>query len=82
MSCSITCSNKILSLAIAPFLFILLGTLCEIALVPGVYILLPPQEEGEEEVQCSSSGYIFTHSAVHSSKKFKPLSDIILLCQG
>ena len=31
--------------AIAPFLFILVGVFCEFALVPGVYILLSPQEE-------------------------------------
>ena len=43
---------SITCLAIAPFL------------VPGVYILLFPQEE--EIHYC-------THSAVHSSKRFKPL---------
>ena len=51
MPYSITCSTKILILAIVPFLFILVGVLCEFAMVSGKYILLSPQEE---EVQCSS----------------------------
>ena len=41
----IICFAKILTLAIAPFLFILVGVVCEFAIVPGVYILLSPQEE-------------------------------------
>ena len=41
----ITCSTKILTLAIAPFLFISVGVICEFAMVPHVYILLSPQEE-------------------------------------
>ena len=45
MPYSITYSNKILTLAIAPFLFILAGVLCEFAMVPVVYILLSHQEE-------------------------------------
>ena len=45
MSYRITCFPIILTLAIAPFLFILVGVICEFALVPGVYILLPPQEK-------------------------------------
>ena len=45
MPSSITCSTKILTLAIAPFLFILVGVLCEFAMMSGVYILLFPQEE-------------------------------------
>ena len=40
MSSSITCSTKILTLVIAPFFLILVDILCEIAMVPGVYILL------------------------------------------
>ena len=46
MSYSIIFSTKILTLAIAPFLFILVGVLCEFAMMQGVYILLDPQEEG------------------------------------
>ena len=44
---SIPSSTKILTLTIAPFLFILVGGLsvCEFAMVPGVYSLLFPQEE-------------------------------------
>ena len=48
MPFSITCSTKIHTLhtlAIAPFLFILVGVLCEFVVVAGVYILLSPQEE-------------------------------------
>ena len=45
MPSNITCSAKILTCAIAPFLFILVDALCEFAMVPGVYILLYPQEE-------------------------------------
>ena len=53
MPYSIPSSTKILTLAVAPFLCILLGLLsvCEFAIVPGVYILLCPQEE---EVHFSS----------------------------
>ena len=42
--CSITCSTETLTLAITPILFILVGVLCEFAVVPAVYILLSPQE--------------------------------------
>ena len=45
MPYSIPCSTKILSLAIGVFLIILVGVLCEFAMVPGVYILLFPQQE-------------------------------------
>ena len=72
MPYSITDSNKRFTLAIAPFLFILFSVLCECAMVPDVYILLSSQEE---EVHYSSWGHISTHSAAHSSKRFKPLSD-------
>ena len=58
-----TCSSKILTLAIAPFLFILAGVLCEFDMVPGEYILLSPQEK---EVHSCSCGLIFIHSATHS----------------
>ena len=36
----------------------------------------------EEEVHYSSWGYRYAHSAAHSSKRFEPLSGVILLCQG
>ena len=42
---SITCSTKILSLAIASFLFIFVSVLCEFAMVPGGYILLSPKKK-------------------------------------
>ena len=41
----IICFTKILTLAIASFLFILVGVIYEFAVVSGVYILLSPQEE-------------------------------------
>ena len=47
----ITCSTKVLTLTVAPFLLILVGVLCEFSMVLGVYILLFPQEE---EVHCFS----------------------------
>ena len=65
MPYSITCSTKILTLATAPLLFILVGVHCEFAMVPGVYILLFPQEE---EVQFFSWRHRCAHSAAHSSK--------------
>ena len=49
MPYSIPSSTKILTLATAPFLFILVGILsvCEFGMVPGVYILLfPPGRRG------------------------------------
>ena len=49
MSYSITCSTKILTLIIAPFLFISVDVLCKFDTVPGVYCLLFPQEEDVRE---------------------------------
>ena len=48
-------------------LFILVGALsvCKFSMVPGVYILLCPQEE---EVRSSRCGHKYTHSATHSVK--------------
>ena len=43
MAYSITCSTKILTSAIAPFL--LVGVLREFAMVPGVHILLSLKED-------------------------------------
>ena len=48
-------------------------------MVPGVCILLSPQEE---EVHSSFGGYRCTHEAAHSPKIFKPFSAITLLRQG
>ena len=45
MAYCIICFTKSLTLAIAPSLFVLVGLICESAIVPGVYILLSPQEE-------------------------------------
>ena len=41
----IICFTKILTLAVAPFLFILVGVICEFDIVPAVYLSLFPQEE-------------------------------------
>ena len=54
----ITCLTKSLTLAITPFLLILVGVLCEIAMMPGVEILLSPQEE---KVHYFSWGHKCTH---------------------
>ena len=45
MPYSISCSAKIVTLVIAPFLFLLVGTLYEFVMVPVAYILLFLQEE-------------------------------------
>ena len=44
MSYSIIFSTKILTLAAVPFLLILVGVLCEFAMVPDMYIWLTPKE--------------------------------------
>ena len=79
MRYSITCSTKTLTLAKAPLLFLLVGILCEFAIVLGVHILLSPQEK---KMRSSSGGHRCTHSAVHFSKISKVFYAIILLCQG
>ena len=63
-------------LAIAPFLFILVGVFCEVAVVRGVCIL------------CAFRGTLFflrVQMYTFSSTfiiRFKPLCDTLLLCQG
>ena len=80
MSWSILSSTKILTLTTAPFLIILVGALfvCQLAMVPGVHILLCPGRRGRLFLR----GHRYTHSAAQSSKRFKPLSVTILLWQG
>ena len=51
MSYNITCSTRILNLALTPVLFMLVGVLCEFAMLLDVYILL---SSAEEEVYSSS----------------------------
>ena len=62
-------------MAVAPFLFVLVGVLCEFAMVPGVYTFYCSLRKRRYTVlperRC-------THSAPYSSKRFKPLSDIWL----
>ena len=80
MPYSITFSTKILALAIAPFLFILAGVLREFDMVPGVYILLSPQEEEVHSFSLGAQMYTFSNTFI--KKIFKLLSAITLLCQG
>ena len=63
MPYSITCTTKILILAIVKILFILVDVLCEFTMVLGVHILLSRQEE---EVHYSSEGTdVHTHQHIH-----------------
>ena len=57
---------SLISIAVAPSLFTLVGVLCKFAIVPDVYILLSPQEE---EVH---------YLAAYSSKIFKSLFGFML----
>ena len=70
MSYSILGSTKILTLTTAPFLFISVSALSvfEFAMVPGVYILLCPQQE---EVHFSSwvHRFIYIHFQQHNHWK-------------
>ena len=59
MPYSTNCSPKILTLATTPFLFILVGVLCEFAMVPCAYILLSLQEE---EVHSTSIRHKFKYN--------------------
>ena len=45
MSYSIICSTKILTLGIAPVLFLSVGVPCEFAMVPDMYILQSPMRK-------------------------------------
>ena len=74
-----TCSSKILTLAIAPFLFILAGVLCEFAMVPVVYILLSHQEEEYTVFPMGTDVHIQPH--IHQ-EDWNLCFDITLLCQG
>ena len=64
MPYNITCSTKILTLAIAPFLFILVDVLCEFAMVPGVYILLSSRRRGTLFF-LSARIYTFSSTLIH-----------------
>ena len=65
--------SQILILAVAPLLFISVSILCELAMLPGVYILLSSLEE-----QMHSSSW--EHICKHWWKRLNPLSVIILVC--
>ena len=58
---------------------IFVGIPCEFAVVPDVHFLLYSQEE---EAHFPSWRDRYAHLVAHSSKKFKPLSAIIILCLG
>ena len=77
MSYSITFSTKILTLEIAPILFISVEVSCEFALVLDVYIVLSPLGE---EVPSSACGDRYTYVTAHSSKRFKLLPVMLLIC--
>ena len=70
---TVSLSTEILILAIAPLSFISVGSLCKLAMLPDVYILLSPQEE---EVHPSSWGDRRSYLEVHSSKTLNPLTAI------
>ena len=71
--------TQISFLATAPLSFISVTILCEFAMVPDVYILLPLLEE---EMHASFWGYRCSHLAAHSSKRLDPLSVIKFFCLG
>ena len=58
------------------FILVAVLSVCEFAMMPGMFILLCPQEE---EVHSSSWGHRCTHLPEQSSKRFKPLTVTILL---
>ena len=68
---TVSLSTEILILAIAPFSFILIGSFCELAVLPDMYILLSAQEK---KVPTSSWGDRHTHLEAHSSKAFEPFT--------
>ena len=59
------------------YFFILVGTICvcEFAMVPGVYILLCPQEE-----KVHSSSYTFSFTIIKNIKN--PLCDYIIMARS
>ena len=60
---TVSLSTEILILAIVPISVISVSILCELAMLPDVYIVLSPQEE---EVHSSSRGDRCTHLEAHS----------------
>ena len=73
MPYSITCSNEILTLAMAPFLFIFVGIICEFAMVPCMCVHFIVPSAGRRGSLFFLRAHIYTQSAAHSSKRFKPL---------
>ena len=75
MSCSITCSTKILTLVIAPFLLLSVETLCKFTMVPSVNILLFPQEEYVRKKRYTLPQRAYVHIWQHIHQK-----DLNLVC--
>ena len=76
---TVSLSTEIHFLSTAPLSLISASILCELAMLPDVYILLSPQVE---EVYSSYWWGMCTHLEEHSSKRLNPLSVIILVCLG
>ena len=68
MPSSITCFTKILTLEISPFLFILVGVLCEFSMVPGVYILSSLRKKNYATLPEGTDAY--THIQQHIHQKY------------
>ena len=66
--CNVTCSTKILTLAISPVLFISVRSLHEFAILPDVYILLSSREK---EVPHAGQMHTFGSTFI---KKIEPFS--------
>ena len=64
MPYSITCSTKILTLTMVPFLLILVHILYEFAMMSRVYILLFPQEEETHSRRVRAQMYAFNNTFI------------------
>ena len=76
---SITCSTKILTLTINPFLFRFVGIIHEFSMVPGVYILYCPLRK-KRFTFLSEGTNVRIQQRIH--QKNLNLCYIMLLCQG
>ena len=66
---SVTCSTKILTLVIAPFLLISVDALCKFTMVPSVNILLFPQEEYVRKKRYTLPQRAYVHIWQHIHQK-------------
>ena len=76
---TVSLSTEIFILAMVLLFLISVSILCELAMVPDVYIVLSPQEE---EVHSASWEDRCMHLEAHSSKRLNTLSIVILVCLG